>query len=94
VLLSVADRGVGIPAGERERVFQKFVRGADAKRAGIRGVGIGLSLVKRIVEAHAGSVRLESQPGVGSTFTIALPAIQRSKGYTTDDTVASSVVEH
>jgi signal transduction histidine kinase len=64
---------VGIPAGERERIFQKFVRGADARQAGVRGVGIGLALVKRIVEAHGGTVRLESEPGHGSTFTLVLP---------------------
>lgn len=73
VLLTVEDEGVGIPVGERERIFQKFVRGTEAKQAGVRGVGIGLALVKRIVEAHGGSVRLESEPGHGSTFTLVLP---------------------
>ncbi|MBL8294249.1 MAG: hypothetical protein JNN08_20560 [Bryobacterales bacterium] len=73
VLLAVEDEGAGIPAAERERIFQKFVRGSDAKQAGIRGVGIGLTLVKRIVEAHGGTVRLESEPGRGSTFTLILP---------------------
>jgi signal transduction histidine kinase len=73
VLLAVEDEGFGIPADEREKIFQKFVRGAGAKHAGARGVGIGLALVKRIVEAHGGSVRLESEPGRGSTFTLVLP---------------------
>jgi signal transduction histidine kinase len=73
VLLGVGDRGDGIAPAERDRIFQKFVRGADAKRAGVRGVGIGLALVKRIAEAHGGSVRVDSEPGHGSTFTIALP---------------------
>ncbi|MCC6395215.1 MAG: GHKL domain-containing protein [Bryobacterales bacterium] len=73
VLLAVEDEGAGIPVGERERIFQKFVRGADAKQTGVRGVGIGLALVKRIVEAHGGTVRLESEPGRGSTFTLVLP---------------------
>jgi two-component system, OmpR family, phosphate regulon sensor histidine kinase PhoR len=75
VRVSVNDGGIGIPPDERERIFQKFVRGADAKRAGIRGVGIGLTLVKRIAEAHGGAVQVESQAGAGSTFTIALPAV-------------------
>ena len=63
-------------APSSERIFQKFVRGADAKRAGVRGVGIGLALVKRIVEAHGGSVRLDSEPGRGSTFTLVLPCLE------------------
>jgi signal transduction histidine kinase len=69
----VEDRGAGIPASEREKIFSKFVRGEDAKRAGIRGVGIGLALVQRIIEAHGGSVRVESEPGRGSTFTLVIP---------------------
>lgn len=73
LLLSVEDEGAGIPPAERERIFQKFVRGSDAKHSGIRGVGIGLALVRRIVEAHGGSVRVESEPGRGSTFTLVLP---------------------
>jgi two-component system phosphate regulon sensor histidine kinase PhoR len=73
VLLGVQDNGIGIPASEQTRVFQKFVRGDEARRAGVRGVGIGLALVKRIVEAHGGSVRLESEVGRGSTFTLVIP---------------------
>jgi signal transduction histidine kinase len=73
VVFGVEDHGSGIPAGEQERIFQKFTRGAEAKRAGIRGVGIGLALVKSIIEAHGGSVRLESEPGRGSRFLLELP---------------------
>jgi signal transduction histidine kinase len=73
ILLGVGDRGAGIPLNEQKKIFQKFVRGADAKRAGVRGVGIGLALVKRIVEAHGGTVQVESEPGRGSTFTLVLP---------------------
>ena len=73
VLVGVGDQGAGIPVGEREKIFEKFVRGADAKRAGVRGVGIGLALVKRIAEAHGGSIRVDSEPGQGSTFTLVLP---------------------
>ena len=73
VLVGVGDQGAGIPFGEREKIFEKFVRGAEAKRAGVRGVGIGLALVKRIVEAHGGSIRVDSEPGRGSTFTLVLP---------------------
>jgi len=76
VLLGVRDEGIGIPAVEHRKIFQKFVRGAEATRSGVRGVGIGLALVTRIVEAHGGSVRLDSQPGRGSTFTLVLPCLE------------------
>ena len=76
VLVGVQDAGAGIPASEHTRIFQKFVRGDDATRAGVRGVGIGLALVTRIAEAHGGSVRLESEPGRGSTFTLVLPCLE------------------
>jgi two-component system, OmpR family, phosphate regulon sensor histidine kinase PhoR len=76
VLVGVQDAGAGIPTSEHTRIFQKFVRGDDATRAGVRGVGIGLALVTRIAEAHGGSVRLESEPGRGSTFTLVLPCLE------------------
>jgi signal transduction histidine kinase len=76
VLLSVRDEGIGIPAVEQRRIFQKFVRGAEATRSGIRGVGLGLALVTRIAEAHGGAVRLDSEPGRGSTFTLVLPCLE------------------
>ena len=76
VLLGVRDEGTGIPPAEQRRIFQKFVRGADATRSGVRGVGLGLALVTRIVEAHGGSVRVESEPGRGSTFTLILPCLE------------------
>ena len=76
VLIGVQDAGVGIPSSEHTRIFQKFVRGDAATRAGVRGVGIGLALVSRIAEAHGGSVRLESEPGRGSTFTLVLPCLE------------------
>lgn len=73
VLLEVEDEGAGIPLAERERIFLKFVRGADVRQTGVRGVGIGLALVKHIAEAHGGTVRLASERGRGSTFTLVLP---------------------
>jgi signal transduction histidine kinase len=73
--VSVADQGVGIPADEQKRLFDRFVRGEQAKQAGISGIGIGLALVKSVAEAHGGLVRVVSEPGHGSTFTIALPLV-------------------
>jgi signal transduction histidine kinase len=75
ITIGVEDRGIGIPVREQERVFEKFVRGDEAKRTGIRGVGVGLALVKRIAEGHGGSVRLTSEVGSGSTFMLVLPVL-------------------
>lgn len=71
--LSVADKGIGIPRSEQKDVFRKFFRGSAARHSPVRGSGIGLSMVDRIVHAHRGRVTLESRPGAGSTFTIHLP---------------------
>jgi len=72
--VSVTDEGLGISPEEHARIFQKFARGSAAAATGVKGTGLGLSMVRHIVEAHGGAVRVESRPGEGSTFTIALPA--------------------
>jgi putative nucleotidyltransferase with HDIG domain len=71
---TVEDTGIGIPEEQHARIFDRFhqVEGADRQRRG--GTGIGLSLVKQLVELHMGTVSLRSQPGRGSAFTIELPA--------------------
>lgn len=73
VSIRVSDQGPGIPPDERERIFEKFYRLERDAASGIIGSGLGLSLVKEIVEKHGGRVFLESTPGRGSVFTIALP---------------------
>jgi signal transduction histidine kinase len=73
VAISVRDRGLGIPPREQDEIFRKFVRGAEARRRGIKGTGIGLAMVQHIVRDHGGWMRLESTPGKGSTFTVLLP---------------------
>ena len=70
-LLRVRDTGAGIPTDELPRIWDRLFRG-DSSRAE-RGLGLGLSLVKAIVEAHGGTVDVESVPGQGSTFTVSLP---------------------
>ena len=73
VFIRVRDEGAGIPAHERKQIFKKFVRGAQARASHIKGTGIGLAMVRHIVRAHRGEIRLDSQPGKGSTFSIVLP---------------------
>lgn len=74
VAIRVRDLGFGIPPSERDQILRKFTRGSGAKAHGIKGTGIGLAMVKHIVDAHGGQVLVESEPGKGSTFTIQLPA--------------------
>jgi signal transduction histidine kinase len=71
--LFVADHGEGIPRTEHEKIFERFYRLGSELRRETPGVGIGLSIVKHIVEAHGGHVHVESEPGKGSRFTIELP---------------------
>jgi signal transduction histidine kinase len=72
--LWVEDHGPGIPAAEQERIFERFYRLGSELRRETQGVGIGLSIVKHIVEAHRGRVVVQSAPDKGSRFTIELPA--------------------
>jgi len=71
--IGVRDQGMGIPAAEQKSIFHKFVRGENSRLAGIKGAGLGLAMVKHIVAAHGGEVRLESVEGEGSRFTILIP---------------------
>lgn len=73
LVLRVTDNGIGIPAEAMPHLFQKFYRVQAATELGIEGTGLGLVLTKQAVEAHGGAIELESEPGVGSTFTVRLP---------------------
>jgi len=73
VLIEVADSGPGIPDDERERIFERFYRSRNVRGRTVRGSGIGLALVKHIVEAHGGAVEVESVVGKGSRFIVSLP---------------------
>ncbi len=71
LVVQIRDRGIGIPARDRKRLFQRYFRGGNA--TGIAGTGVGLHLVAMVVELHQGEVFVESLEGMGSTFTVRLP---------------------
>jgi signal transduction histidine kinase len=72
VRITVEDRGLGISSADIAHIFEPFYRGNEAITAQIKGSGVGLSLVKQIVEAHRGRVSVKSTPGTGSVFTLHL----------------------
>ena len=72
-MLSVADTGIGIPAADRERIFERFFRTEAATRRVIPGSGLGLTISKAIVDAHRGTITVRSDEDHGSTFTVRLP---------------------
>ncbi len=76
VAVAVADSGIGIPAEHLERIFERFYQVRDPARRGVGGSGIGLTIVRRVIEAHRGRIWVESEPGKGSVFTFALPVLE------------------
>jgi signal transduction histidine kinase len=77
--LFVQDHGPGIPLDDQERIFEPFYRRGSELRRETRGIGIGLSIVKHIAEAHGGRVVVLSSPGTGSRFTMELPFVMESE---------------
>ncbi len=75
VVIEVIDEGLGIPSAAIPRLFERFRRVDSPDRAQIRGTGLGLYVVKRIVDAHRGTIALESHVGIGSRFTVTLPSV-------------------
>ena len=74
VEISVTDQGIGIAKGDLERIFERFYRIDPARSRATGGTGLGLAIVKHVASNHGGSVRVWSEPGSGSTFTLRLPA--------------------
>jgi two-component system sensor histidine kinase SenX3 len=77
--ISVTDRGIGIDKDDQERVFERFFRVDKARSRATGGTGLGLAIVKHVAANHNGAIRLWSQPGTGSTFTLSIPALPRSE---------------
>jgi len=74
VVFEIRDRGIGITAEDLPRVFTPFFRGDRSRSREAGGVGLGLTLAKRIVAAHGGTIDLTSTPGAGTTIRVAIPA--------------------
>ena len=73
LVFAVVDTGIGIPADEQEKVFTKFFRSSNATKGSVDGVGLGLYIVKQVMEVLGGSVSFKSEEGSGTTFTATLP---------------------
>jgi signal transduction histidine kinase len=86
--VSVTDRGIGIDAVDLPHVFKPFFRGRRAVDAQIRGTGVGLSVVRHVVEAHQGQITIESRAGEGTRVVLTFPAATRRGGYVSDSAAA------
>ena len=74
--VTVQDTGIGVPEHEMQHLFERFFRGDESQEMRVQGSGLGLAIVKEIVELHGGTVTVESQVGVGSTFTVWMPLME------------------
>lgn len=72
-IIRVTDHGVGIPSDECRRIFERFHRVSTGLVHEVRGTGLGLAIVKHVVQAHGGTVEVESEPGIGSVFSVRMP---------------------
>ncbi|MCM1987793.1 MULTISPECIES: ATP-binding protein [Methanococcoides] len=71
--ISVSDNGIGIPKNKHEEIFETFKQADSSTARSYGGTGLGLAIVKQYVEMHGGNIRVESEEGVGSTFTFTIP---------------------
>lgn len=90
VLITVQDTGVGIPLADQEQIFERFYQARAQHIAGHGGMGLGLTIVKQLVELHEGQVWLESEPGKGSTFFFTIPYDVSSSEDQADSTIETT----
>lgn len=89
--ITVTDTGIGIPADELDKLFGRFFRATTATRQAIPGVGLGLVITRAIVQAHGGAMSVQSEEGVGTTFTVSLPLAQPAPGRSAASLSAASL---
>ena len=76
IAIDVKDNGIGIPEKFRVKIFERYYRIHHGRSTDVHGFGIGLSYVKQVIEAHEGVIRVESEVGVGTTFTVMIPLVK------------------
>jgi two-component system sensor histidine kinase SenX3 len=94
IVIEVRDSGIGIAVDEQDELFTRFFSATGPRRRETLGVGLGLYIVKQIVDGHGGSVRVESQPGHGSTFTMRLPVRSAETRRRASDRAADTTNDH
>ena len=77
--VAVKDDGIGMTPEEKERAFDEFYRAKNEQTAQVPGTGLGLTIVRRLVEIHQGRVTVDSAPGKGSTFTVRMPVVKHDE---------------
>ncbi len=80
LVIWVRDNGLGIPPDQRDRLFQRFFRASTATSRAVPGAGLGLTVVKTIVDAHGGEIAVASEVGAGTTMRVVLPYVSAASG--------------